>query len=291
MVSTNGAVNRNMLASEEKCVVFILKSTKFRIEASLNLGSLDAILSKSRKICATENCEKASSASTSAACQDIVATQYKETMLGMLFVPEFGVGVSVQRSCVQIFSEEGLVKVLLDVFGIQSVIFRFQDQIENCNDGSEFINLSHKSSNCLYEFSLSDFTLSISAGPHGNSLSSRNSKNAVDGSNSSNMMPSYAVEVPDLVISSEASEVQSCGPSQELGQAQLMTSALKPASNSWFLLINIGLGAILLVERSMKNVLLEAHQTNKLTSSLSVGGESHLISCDIQVLTVNLKLS
>ncbi|XXG49285.1 hypothetical protein AAC387_Pa02g3508 [Persea americana] len=282
MVSTNGAVNRNMLASEEKCVVFILKSTKFRIEASLNLGSLDAILSKSRKICATENCEKASSASTSAACQDIIATQYKETMLGMLFVPEFGVGVSVQRSCVQIFSEEGLVKVLLDVFGIQSVIFRFQDQIENCNDGSEFINLSHKSSNCLYEFSLSDFTLSISAGPHGNSLSSRNSKNAVDGSNSSNMMPSYAVEVPDLVISSEASEVQSCGPSQELGQAQLMTSALKPASNSWFLLINIGLGAILLVERSMKNVLLEAHQTNKLTSSLSVGGESHLISCDIQ---------
>lgn len=183
------------------------------------------------------------------------------------------------------------MKVLLDVFGIQSVIFRFQDEIKNCNDGSEFINLSHKSSNCLYEFSLSDFTLSISAVPHGNSLSSRNSKSAVDGSNSSNMIPSYAVEGPDLVISSEGSEVQSCGPSQELGQAQLLTSPLKPASNSWFLLINIGLGAILLVERSMKNVLVEAHQTNKLTSSLSIGGESHLISCDIQVLTVNLKLS
>lgn len=290
MVSTNSDVKKKILACKEKCVMFILKSTNFIIEAILDLGSLDVILSKSRKIHSSENREKASSASTSATCQEIMTTQYRETMLGMLYVPEFGVGVTVQRSCVQIFSEEGLVKVLFEVFGIQSIIFRCQDQTECCTDGSVLRNLRHQSSNCLYEFSLSDFTFSISAAPHGNSLSSRNSSNAVDASNSSNLTP-YALEGPDLIISSEGSEVQSCGPSQEQGQGQLLTQALGPASGSWFLLINIGLGAVLLVERSMKNVVVEANQANKLTSSLSIGGEFRSISCDIQVLTVGLRLS
>ncbi|XP_058069198.1 uncharacterized protein LOC131218589 isoform X3 [Magnolia sinica] len=285
MASAKRDTNRNLPAYEEKCKSLMLKGTKFIMDVTLELKILDIIMDSSRENHISENHRKANAASSSAAHHGINPTKYEKSMPGMPPVPEFGIGMSVQSSCMQISSEEGLLKVLFDISGIRSVIFRGRSQAGKCTNESEVRKLLHQSVNCLYEFYLSSCTFSICAGPCGGAFSSEGIKNTVDGSAPCSSQPSYAVEAmegPDLTILGEESDIQSCVPNQELGHDHLLTTGLlQPTSTSW-LLISIGLDEIFMVEPSIKDVIIGAHQPNKLQLSLSIGGEFHMISCEIQ---------
>ena len=154
-----------------------------------------------------------------------------------------GIRASVQQTSFEIPCKEQM-EVLIDFSGIQSVIFRYQNQIGENTDQSVLKDLSLQSLDSLYEMSLSTCMITLSLAP-----------------------PEYASSSDSL--------------SNMVENSTLMTDSEKPTH---WLFTNIELSEIVIARCSLKNVLVGAHQLNKLQSSLSVGGEFRTISWRIKVI-------
>ena len=136
------------------------------------------------------------------------------------------------------------MEVLIDFSGIQSVIFEYQNQIGENTDQSVLKDLSLQSLVSLYEMSLSTCMITLCLAP-----------------------PEYASSSDRL--------------SNMVENSTLMTDSEKPTH---WLFTKIKLSEIVIARCSLKNVLVGAHELNKLQSSLSVGSEFRTISWRTQVI-------
>ncbi|MCL7045122.1 hypothetical protein MKW94_012003 [Papaver nudicaule] len=246
----------------------ISKSMDLVIDATFDFGPHDIILESTRKNTVMENNKQTYGASNS-------------KKLPIPDVPEHGLGVFLQQARVQISLKEGVVKLLIDLFDIKSVIFRYQNLIEQCSRGCGLIDLLHLSRNCLYEFSFSDCSLALSVTSHVNALTSGEINGALPGSISGSKSPAASNDPPSTSLADE-SNIQPHVFNKIFEREWLPnTSSLAP-SLSYDFLIDVQVGEILMANNLVRNALTEEHQPKILQSSLSISGDLHTISWTIQ---------
>lgn len=136
------------------------------------------------------------------------------------------------------------VEVLTDLSGIQFVIFRYRNDIGKHTDHSILKDLPLQSLNWLYELSLSNCKVTLGLVLPENASSSYRLSNVVENST-------------------------------------LTTDSERPTH---WLLINVELGEIFMARCSLKNVLVGAHQLNRLISPASIVSEFQTVSWKIQVI-------
>ncbi|KAI3856641.1 hypothetical protein MKX03_019638 [Papaver bracteatum] len=245
----------------------ISKSMHLVIDATFDFGPHDIILDNTRKNTVTVNNMQANGASSS---KKIISD-----------VPEHGLGAFLQQGRVQISLKDGLVKVLIDLFNIKSIIFKYPSLIEVCSRGCGLTDILHLSHNCLYEFSLSDCTLSLSVTSHVNALTAGKIDGALPSSVFGSRSPA-ATNDPSSTNLADESNIQSHVSNNIFEREWLSdTSSLAP-SPSYEFLIDVQVGEILMANNSVHNALTEEHQPKILQSSLSIGGDLHAISWTIQ---------
>ncbi|KAI3986024.1 hypothetical protein MKX01_039106 [Papaver californicum] len=246
----------------------ISKSMHVVIDATFDFGPHDIILDYTRKNTVTANSMQTYGASSS-----------KKLIISD--VPEHGLGVFLQQGRVQFSLKDGLVKVLIDLFNIKSIIFRYPSLFEECSVGCRLIDILHLSHNCLYECSLSYCTLALSVTSHVNALTSGEINGALPSSVFGSRSPAATNNPPSTNLADE-SNIQS-HVSNKIFERECSsnTSSLAP-SPSYEFLIDMQVGEILMANNLVRNALTEEHQPKILQSSLSIGGELHTISCTIQ---------
>ncbi|CAK9182115.1 unnamed protein product [Ilex paraguariensis] len=245
----------------------IYMNTIFVANNISELKSLDIVLHNSRK---TYNIE------------DYVKTVdgVRSKKLAMHDLPDYGICILVQQSFMDFSFKDGKVEVLIDVSEVRSVVFRFVSEVakssgEFAPDQFRLENLLLHSLNCLYEVSIPRCTFSLWLGllqePSG-SVS-----NGVDASTSGGKV-SHMVEDSPRTVDTERYGVQSFSFGQKLG---FTSNILAPPSSHW-LHVNIALSEVYLAGCPEKNILVGAHNLNKLDASLSVGRQFQAISCQTQ---------
>lgn len=210
----------------------IYDSFLFRIHGTFKLNPVDMVIHVSR---ISDNVE------SSMRCFDAI-TRRKLAETGL---SDCGIWLSVKQTSVEISGTEQ-VKVLTDLSGVQSLIFRYQNEKGELTDHSALKDLLLQSLNCLYEMSLSNCVITLWFAPPPREI----------GSSSHSL--SNIVESSSMKTGHET-------------------------STDW-LVINVELGEISMARCSLKNALIRPYELIKLQSSLSVGGEFQTISWRSQVI-------
>ncbi|KAL5752815.1 hypothetical protein ACOSQ2_023322 [Xanthoceras sorbifolium] len=239
----------------------ICTSTLLSLNGTFKLKSMDILFYNSRignKIVSVENIDGSSD------------QKLPDDLLDCGFL------ISVNRTCIDIFCEEEKTESLIDLSGIKALMVRYEDYMGKCFDHL-LRDLQLQSHNCLYELFLSNCIFALWFGcPH--DASSPGTVSDRVGSSNSGGNISHSVETSPFISESEKSDVWSCRFIQKLGTTP---NIFRLVPNHW-ILINIAFGEVLMTRCSIKNGLVEAHQIDKLLSSLSVGGEFQRVSWGIQ---------
>lgn len=194
-------------------------------------------------------------------------------------LPDPGIWISIQETTIVISCEEGKMDLLIDLSGITSSVFKYQNSIGTNNDHTLLKNLLLQSVNCLHEISLSGCKFTLGLGVVQSSSSSGSGSQTLGSSNSDGNI-SYVVQETNLTVF-ELSNSQSPHLVKKMGSPANISM---PASASPWLRINIAVTNVFIGRCSMKSNLVPAHQSNELLSSLSIGGEFQMISWNIQVI-------
>ncbi|KAL2333639.1 hypothetical protein Fmac_014852 [Flemingia macrophylla] len=192
-------------------------------------------------------------------------------------LPGCGIWISVQETTIVLSCEEGKMDLLTDLSGIMSFVFEYYNGIENKANHIVLENLLLRSVNCLHEISLSGCSFTLCVGLVQNTSPSENASKRF-GSFNSTGNTSYLVQETNLTVFERLSN-QSSQPVIKMGSP---TNITKQASGSHWLLIDVAVTNIFIGKCSLKSDLIQAHKLNKLLSLLSVGGEFHMISWEIQ---------
>lgn len=192
-------------------------------------------------------------------------------------LPEHGIWMSVQNTTVVISCEEGKMHLLTDLSGILSFVFEYQSSIGTNIDHIVPESLLLQSINCLHEVSLSGFSFTLSLGLVQNALSSGNAGKTFGSSNGNS---SYFVRETNLTTFERSSNLS---PQSILKMGSPSNTSVPASTNHW-LLIDVAVTSIFVGRCSLKSQLIQAHKLNKLLSLLSIGGEFHTISWEIQVI-------
>ncbi|KAK7263059.1 hypothetical protein RJT34_30643 [Clitoria ternatea] len=192
-------------------------------------------------------------------------------------LPGCGIWISVQQTTTVISCEEGKLDLVTDLSGIMSFVYEYQNSNGNSIDHIVLGKLLLQSVNCLHEISLSGCTFTLCLGLVQNTSSPGNESRTFGSSNTIDN-PSYLVQETSLSIFERLSN-QSSHCLIKMGSPA--NSSVLASATPW-LLINVAVTNIFIGRCSLKSDLLEAHKVNKLLSSLSVGGEFHTISWEIQ---------
>ncbi|KAK9108745.1 hypothetical protein Sjap_016805 [Stephania japonica] len=244
----------------------ILKSTRFRIDISYEFSSLVAIMNGSRRGHATENLNKFNGASS-------------DSFLSTLVAAEHGIGVAVGKQQAHVSFNDESATLKINISKIHSVIFRYQSL--DGEGGNEF-NLSklfNQSPYCLYELSVSDCSFVLSTKSSEDATSSGRLNTAVASTSGSG---TYNTVHPISAILADIPDIQLCAPNNNFIQNDKRSADHLPLSSAYQFLMDVIIGEIYVVEHSLKNVLLEAHEPEKLHSSLSVDGGLKTVSWTIQ---------
>ncbi|XP_047149229.1 uncharacterized protein LOC124821402 [Vigna umbellata] len=190
-------------------------------------------------------------------------------------LPEHGIWMLVQNTTVVISCEEGKMDLLTDLSGILSFVFEYQSSIGTNIDHIVPESLLLQSINCLHEVSLSGFSFTLSLGLVQNALSSGNAGKTFGSSNGNS---SYFVRETNLTAFERSSNLSP----QSILKMGSPSNTCVPASTNHWLLIDVAVTSIFIGRCSLKSELIQAHKLNKLLSLLSIGGEFHIISWEIQ---------
>lgn len=195
-------------------------------------------------------------------------------------LPHNGIWVSIQHTTVMVSCEDGKANMLTDSSGIMLLVFEYGNSIGNNYNRVLLENLVSQSVNFLQEFSLSDckFTLYLGAPQD---ASSDNESEKLDISSSGVYMS--LGQNTNQAICSERFNTQ---PHQFVKERGSVTSISTLASGSYWLLVSLAVDTVYVGSFQMKNDLVQAHQSNKFLTSLSIGGEFELISLEIQVIFI-----
>ncbi|XP_048335348.2 uncharacterized protein LOC107424724 isoform X3 [Ziziphus jujuba] len=240
----------------------ICNSTFFLIDVAFKIKSVDIILHKSSIIDNLGSSVKVSHALTGKKLAD-------HDLL------DCGICISIQQTSFNISCEEGKLEVFADISEAQCIIFRYGNQKGKTTDNSLLLDQLLQSLNCLYEISLTSCksTLSLLLPQGASSLGSLTNKlgDSTSGGNKS-CRDNFSCTTDSESLSGQSSFVQ------EIGVAP---NIVAPISSHW-LHVNVILNVIYMGRCSVKNTVVGARDSNKLLSSLSVGGELQAISWEIQ---------
>lgn len=238
----------------------ICDSAFILIEGTFKIKSVDLVLHNSRITDNMESHIKSFNALTS-----------KE--LAKFDLPDHGIWISIHQTSVKI-SCEGKLEIFADLSELQCSIFRYESQKEETTDHPLPRDWLLKSLKSLCEISLSSCRLNLSLLLPQSASSSSCLTNTSVGNKS--YMENVSLTTDSESLTSQSSFVQ------EIGTA----SNILAAGLSCWLHVNMVLGVIYMGRRSVKSILVGAHDSNKLLSSLSLGGEVQAISWGIQVVFV-----
>lgn len=229
------------------------------VEGTFKIKSVDIVLHKSR---ITDNMESYISFN---------ALTSKE--LTKFDLPDHGIWISIHQISVKISCKEKL-EIFADLSELQCSIFRYESQKEETTDHPLPRDWLLKSLKSLCEISLSSCRLTVSLLlPHSASSSSCLTNTSVG---NKSYMDDFLLTTDSESLTSQSSFVQEIGAASNILAADL----------SYWLHSNIELGVIYMGRHSVKSTLVGANDSNKLLSSLSLGGEVHAISWGIQVVFV-----
>lgn len=240
-------------------------SVFFLIDAAFKIKSVDVILHKSSK---TDNLESSA--------KFIHALTGKK--LADPDLHDCGIWISIQQTSVNISCEEGKLEVCSDILETRCIIFRYGSQKGKTTDNSLLLDRLLESLNCLYEISLTSCksTLSLLLPQSASSLSSLTNKLGDSTSGGNKYTDNFSLPTDSESLSGQSSFVQ---------EIEVAPNIVAPVSSHW-LHVNVVLNVIYMGRCSGKNTVVGARDSNKLLSSLSVGGELHAISWEIQVVLV-----
>lgn len=221
-------------------------STLFFIGGIFKIKSMDLSLQKTRINDDKENSTKLSDSSS-------------RNGLAEVECPDSGILITLQQTVIDMSSEEEKLGISVEISEIQSLIFGYKNQKVKNMDQSALRDLLLQSCDCLYEISLSNCICSLSSFLHQSSSFSRDMHNKSSGSTSSSNV------VQNLKSSNTIIQDSDPDPTHAL-------------------LVDLELGTVYGGSCSLKSALIEAHDVNKLLSSLSIGGKFQTISWEIQVI-------
>lgn len=197
----------------------------------------------------------------------------------MKTLPDCGIWISIQETTFVISCEQEKMDLLSDLSGIMSSVFEYQNSVGNSHENIALQNLLLQSVNCLHEMSLSRCTFTLCVGLVQNTSSSENEKQTF-GSYSSDGNTTHLVRETNLSVSERLNNQSPL----IVKKTESSTNTGMQASASSWLLIKVAVYNIFIGRCSMKTDLVQAHKLDKLLSSLSIGGEFHMIFWEIQVI-------
>lgn len=201
----------------------------------------------------------------------------------MFDLPDYGLGVFIQKPCIKISWEEKFLRMVMDLSGVQSVIFRHQILKEFHTNVPHIKGSIYQSLNHFYEFSLSHFIFSLYAGSQGSVMPSSDACSSVDGSDLCSPRTLYTVEEPRL---DEGPSHIFHRPNLKLETIELLAANNLMLYSGCGVLVDIRLGDMLMVEYSMKILKTKLDRAMKLKFSVRVSEEHTTVNCKIQVLIV-----
>ncbi|KAK7346481.1 hypothetical protein VNO80_21001 [Phaseolus coccineus] len=190
-------------------------------------------------------------------------------------LPDRGIWMLVQHTTIAISCEERKMDLLTDLSGIFSFVFEYKNSIGTNNDHIVPDSLLLQSINCLHETSISGFSFTLSLGLVQNAPSSGSAGKTFGSCNGNS---SYFVQETSLT----AFESLSALSPQSVLKMGSPSNANVPASTNHWLLMDVAVSSIFIGRCSLKSELIQSHELNKLLFLLSVGGEFHMISWEIQ---------
>lgn len=236
----------------------------FFIDGTCRFNSVDVILHNSRT---SDNLER------NPRKFDILTSNRK----AMKLLPQCGIWISIQQALTVISCEEAKMDFLIDLSGIMSSVFEYQNPIGNNHENIVLQSLLLRSVNCLHEISLSGGIFTLCLGLVQNTPSSGNGIKTFGSSEGST---SHLVQESNLSVFERSNN-----------QSPLIVKKMVPPTNismqdsaSHWLVMNVAVCNIFIGRCSMKSDLLRAHKVNKLLSLVSVGGDFNMIFWEIQVI-------
>lgn len=236
----------------------------FFIDGTCRFNSVDVILHNSRT---NDNLER------NTRKFDILTGNRK----AMKTLPDCGIWISIQQAITVISCEEAKMDFLIDLSGVMSSVFEYQNSIGNNNENIVLQSLLLQSVNCLHEISLSGGRFTLCLGLVQNTPSSGHGIKTFGSSEGST---SHLVQETNLSVFERFSN-----------QSPLIVKKMVPPTNismqdsaSHWLVINVAVCNIFIGRCSMKSDLLRAHKVNKLLSLISIGGDFNMIFWEIQVI-------
>jgi len=192
-------------------------------------------------------------------------------------LPDRGIWMLVQHTTIEILCEERKMDLLTDLSGIFSFVFEYNNSIGTDIDHIVPDSLLLQSINCLHEISISGFSFTLSLGLVQNAPSSGTAGKTFGSCNGNS---SYFVQETSLTAFESASDLSP----QSVLKMGSPSKASVPASTNHWLLMDVAVSSIFIGRSSLKSELIQAHELNKLLFLLSIGGEFHMISWEIQVI-------
>ncbi|KAI5418217.1 hypothetical protein KIW84_042736 [Lathyrus oleraceus] len=243
----------------------------FFIDGTCRFNSVDVILHNSRT---SDNLER------NPRKFDILTSNRK----AMKSLPQCGIWISIQQALTVISCEEAKMDFLIDLSGIMSSVFEYQNPIGNNHENIVLQSLLLRSVNCLHEISLSGGIFTLCLGLVQNTPSSGNGIKTFGSSEGST---SHLVQESNLSVFERSNN-----------QSPLIVKKMVPPTNismqdsaSHWLVMNVAVCNIFIGRCSMKSDLLRAHKVNKLLSLVSVGGDFNMIFWEIQGGVIVLETS
>lgn len=254
---------RNMAESEDDVESIIAQSTQILFDVTLDISAIDVILSGSRRMVSrgtSGNTDGASSSNT--AYLSTTSTARKSKGLEMLDLPGSGIGLIVNRSCFQLSGEGNHLDILMDICGIESLIFSCQSVEAYAGHMliSQIKKLLEQSSGYVCRFTVSKSMISSHIGSSG-VTSSTNVGDTIGrpGSSSYRGLTTHALEA-----------------------CHLLTTRIPEAGSDCLLFVDIQLGRISLSSHCMKRSA-DARQPNNLDISIYFHKGLDTVNCNIQV--------
>ncbi|KAH7673564.1 Vacuolar protein sorting-associated protein 13 [Dioscorea alata] len=258
----------------------ISKNTaQVQVDTIIEFESIDVIfIDSQRHVTGTQL--KSDAASSSGMINHSMSLAFREMPVTDMFdLPDYGLGVFIQKPCIKLSWEEKFLRMVMDLSGVQSVIFRHQILKEFHTNVPHIKGSIYQSLNHLYEFSLSYFIFSLYAGSQGSVMPSSDACSSVDGSDPGSPRTLYTVEEPRL---DEGSSHIFHPPNFKLETIELLAANNLMLYSGCGVLVDIRLGDMLMVEYSMKILQTKLDRAKKLKFSVCVSEEHTTVNCKIQ---------
>lgn len=223
-------------------------NTQILFDAIVEFKEMDVILNDYRRKHSGGTSMNSDGASSSSTTHFSVTTAGKKSKtLEMLDLPGSGIGFFVKRSCVKISGEGNHLDIIMDFYGIQSLIFDCQRMAEVCirpTITSQMKDLLEQSSECLGQLNLPNCSFSTHIGSDG----------------STPWIP---------------------GADHELEVCHLLTTRSPDTASDCWIFVGIQLETISLSSCCMKRSA-GAFQPRELEISICICKEFHTVKCNIQ---------